>query len=58
MKTSHDEKCCDQTKSATEVRMGREVPAHKKASSCDSGKDAKCADKKEKNSENLASSMV
>jgi hypothetical protein len=58
MKTSQDDKCCDKTKPATEVRMGREVPAFKRASSCDSGKDAECTDKKEKKSENLASSLV
>ncbi len=58
MKTSQDDKCCDKTKPATEIRMGREVPVLKKATSCDSGKDAKCADKKDKTSENLASSLV
>jgi hypothetical protein len=58
MKTSQDDKCCDKTKPATEVRMGREVPAIKKASSCDSGKDVKCSDKKEKAAENAASSKV
>jgi hypothetical protein len=57
MKTSHDDKCCDKTKAATEVRMGREVSS-KNASSCDSGKDAKCSDKKEKAAENAASSKV
>jgi hypothetical protein len=57
MKTSHDDKCCDKTKPATEVRMGREV-ASKKTSSCDSGKDAKCSDEKEKARENAASSLV
>jgi hypothetical protein len=57
MNTSHDDKCCDKTKPATEVRMGREV-ASKKTSSCDSGKDAKCSDEKEKARENAASSLV
>jgi hypothetical protein len=58
MKTSQDNKCSDKTKPATEVRMGREVPAHEKASSCDSNKDAKCSDQKEKAAENAASSRV
>ena len=58
MKTSPDDKCCDKTKPATEVRMGREVPAHKKASNCDSDKGAKCSDKKEEIRENRASSLV
>jgi hypothetical protein len=58
MKISHDDKCCDQTKPATKVRMGREVPAHEKTSSCDSKKDAKCSDEKETAAENAASSRV
>jgi hypothetical protein len=58
MKTLQDDKGSDKTNQTTEVRMGREVPIIKKASSCDSGKDAKCADMKEKNKENLASSLV
>ena len=57
MKISKDDKCCDKTKQ-TEVRMGREVPVTKKASSCDSEKDAKCSDKKGKTSEKLAGSRV
>jgi len=57
MKTSHDDKCCDQTKPATEVRMGREV-ASIKLPSCNSDKNAKCADQKEKDAENAASSGV
>jgi hypothetical protein len=52
MKTSHDEKCCNKTKSATEVS------AHKKASCCDSSKDAKCSDQKEKAGKNAACSRV
>jgi hypothetical protein len=52
MKTSHNEKCCDKTKPATEV------PAHKKASSCDTGKDATCSDKKEKAVVNAAGCKV
>jgi hypothetical protein len=58
MNTSHDDKCCDKTKPATEVRMGREVPTHEKTSSCDSKKDAKCSDQKEKAAEKAASSLV
>jgi len=58
MKTSHDEKCRDQTKPATEVRMGREVPVIKKAGCGDSEKDAECSDNKEKKHEDLASSRV
>jgi hypothetical protein len=60
MKTSNDNTCCDKTKPATEVRMGREVPIVKKASSGDSEKTAKCAakDEQEKNSMNRASSRV
>jgi hypothetical protein len=57
MKTLQSDKCSDKTKEIGEVRMGREV-SRKKASGCDSGKDAKCSDKKEKTHENLASSSV
>jgi hypothetical protein len=39
------------------VRMG-EVVSSKSASSCDSGKDAKCSDKKEELREDRASSLV
>jgi hypothetical protein len=39
------------------VRMG-EVVSSKNASSCDSGKDAKCSDKKKEIRENRASSLV
>jgi hypothetical protein len=52
MKTSNDKKCGDKTKPATEVS------AHKKTSCCDSGKDAKCLDQKEKPSKNAASCKV
>jgi hypothetical protein len=58
MKTSQDNKCSDKTKPVTEVRMGREVPVHKQASSCDSDKNAKCSDRKGKARENAASSLV
>ena len=58
MTTSQDNKCTDKTKKTTEIRMGREVPVFKKASCCDSEKDAECADKKEKTRENLAGSKV
>ena len=55
-----DDKCSDKNTKTTEVRMGREVPIIKKASSCDSEKDAKCSDKKEKEEirENRSSSLV
>ena len=39
------------------VRMG-DVVSSKNASSCDSGKDAKCSDKKEELREDRASSLV
>jgi hypothetical protein len=53
-----DDKCSDKNRQTTEVRMGREVPIIKKASSCDSGKDTKCSDKKEELREDRASSLV
>jgi hypothetical protein len=52
-----DDKCSDKTKKTGEVRMGREVSS-KNVSSCDSGKDAKCSDKKEELREDRASSLV
>ena len=58
MKTLQDDKCSDKANQTTEVRMGREVPIINKPSSCDSGKDAKCADKKEEIRENRASALV
>jgi len=60
MKTTPAEKCSDKTKPGNEIRMGREVPIIQRASSCDSEKDAKCADKneKEKTRMNAASSLV
>ena len=60
MKTLQNDKCSDKTKKTTEVRMGREVPNIKKASCCDSEKDTKCSDKKEKEEirENRSSSLV
>lgn len=60
MKTLQDDKGSDKTNQTTEVRMGREVPIVKKASSGDSEKTAKCAakDEQEKNSMNRASSRV
>ena len=58
MTTSKNDKCCDQTKPATEVRMGREVPVLKKATHCDTGTDTKCVDKKDKTNEDLDSSLV
>jgi hypothetical protein len=57
MKTLQEDKCSDKTKKTSEVRMGREVSS-KNASSCDSGKDAKCSDKKEELREDRASSLV
>lgn len=58
MKTLQDDKCSEKVKPGNEIRMGREVPIIKKASSCDSGKDAKCSDEKEKTRENRSSSLV
>jgi hypothetical protein len=60
MKTSKNDTCCNQTTPGTEVRMGREMPIIKKASSGDSEKDAKRAAKNEteKISMNKASSLV
>jgi hypothetical protein len=58
MKTLQNDKRSDKTKTMTEVRMGREVPILKKASSCDSEKDTKCSDKKEELREDRASSLV
>jgi hypothetical protein len=57
MTTLPDDKCSDKTKKTGVVRMGREVSS-KKASCCDSEKDAECADKKEKTRMNQASSLV
>jgi len=57
MKTLQNDKCSDTTKKTGEVRMGREVSS-KKASGCDSGKDAKCSDKKEELREDRASTLV
>jgi len=59
MKTVQDDR---KTVTPMVIRMGREVPAMK-ASTCDSGKDAKCVEKMEKtkeerDSENKASSLV
>ncbi|HEY5040725.1 MAG TPA: hypothetical protein VIK53_01860 [Verrucomicrobiae bacterium] len=47
-------------KAGANVRMGREVPIIKKASSCDSEKDTNCSDKKVKEEirENRSSSLV
>jgi len=60
MKTSKDDNCCDKTTPGTEVRMGREMPIFKKASSCDSEKETKRAakDKQEKIGMDKASSLV
>jgi len=57
MTTSQDDKCSNTTRKTGEVRMGREVSS-KKASCCDSEKDAECSDKKERARENQASSLV
>jgi hypothetical protein len=57
MKTTQDNKCADKTNETATVRMGREVPG-KKASGCDSEKDATCSDKKEKKREGAASALV
>jgi hypothetical protein len=57
MKTLQDDKCSDKTKKTGEVRMGREVSS-KKSSSCDSGHDTKCSDKKEELREDRASALV
>ena len=60
MNQSPDKKSTDQVKPGNEIRMGREVPIVKNASSCDSEKDAKCSNKKEKEliRENRSSSLV
>ena len=60
MKTSNDSACCDTVKPGNEIRMGREVPAYKKAASGDSEKDAKRAakDKQDKIEMDKASSLV
>ena len=58
MNKSSDKKCSEKIKSGNEIRMGREVPIIKKASSCDSEKDAKCSDKKEEIREDRSSSLV
>jgi hypothetical protein len=58
MKTLPDHKCSEKVKPGNEIRMGREVPIIKNASCCDSEKDAKCPDKKEKTREDRASSLV
>ncbi len=53
-----EDKCSDKNAKTTEIRMGREVPIVKKATGCDSEKDAKCSDKKEQLREDRASSLV
>jgi hypothetical protein len=53
-----EDKSSNKTAKTTEIRMGREVPIVKKATSCDSDKDAKCSDKKEELREDRASSLV
>jgi hypothetical protein len=63
MKTLKADKCSsqtssDQAKPGNEIRMGREVPIIKKGASCHSGTDAKCAENKDRISENAASSLV
>jgi hypothetical protein len=57
MKTLQDNKSSDKSKKTGAVRMGRDVSSIK-ASSCDSGKNAQCADKKEEIRENRASALV
>jgi hypothetical protein len=57
MKTLQDDKCPDKTRKPGKVRMGREVST-KKASGCDSEKNAECADTKVKTREDVAGSLV
>jgi hypothetical protein len=58
MKTSPDDKGSDKTEKTTEIRMGREVPIIKKASSGDPAKNAQSPDKKDEVRENRSSSLV
>jgi hypothetical protein len=57
MNKLQDDKYQGKTRKTGEVRMGREVSS-KNASSCDSGKGAKCSDKKDEIREDRASSLI